>query len=129
MTETPRGHETFDAEIAAPRILGFGAGLIGIVALVLVAMKLLSGGFARWDASRPIATPALTEARTQPPPPAPLLQAAPRDDLARLRREEDGQLSGYAWVDRGNGVARIPIERAMEIVVERSGKIPREAAR
>jgi hypothetical protein len=27
-------------------------------------------------------------------------------------------LSGYAWVDRDAGVARIPIDRAMDLVLE-----------
>jgi hypothetical protein len=37
-----------------------------------------------------------------------------------LRREQRGQLSRYRWVDRDAGFAAIPIERAMDLVVERS---------
>jgi len=28
----------------------------------------------------------------------------------------------YAWVDRANGIVRIPIERAMQLIVEENGK-------
>jgi hypothetical protein len=35
-----------------------------------------------------------------------------------LRSEERAALSEYRWIDRERGVARIPIERAMEIVAE-----------
>jgi len=33
-----------------------------------------------------------------------------------IRREEQEQLTSYGWVDRQNGVARIPVQRAMEIL-------------
>lgn len=52
-------------------------------------------------------------------PPAPTLQAAPRDDLLALRAREDAELGSYAWIDRDKGLVRIPIERAMELVAER----------
>jgi hypothetical protein len=39
--------------------------------------------------------------------------------MAALRAWEDEQLHGYAWVDKGSGAVRIPIERAIEIVAER----------
>lgn len=68
--------------------------------------------------------------RTSPPPnplanvvpkepPAPRLQPAPVKDLLELRRWEDSQLHHYGWVDKSNGVARIPIERAMEILAQK----------
>jgi hypothetical protein len=52
-------------------------------------------------------------------PPEPRLQTDPRDDMANLRRSEDDVLDSYGWVDRNAGVVRIPIERAMTLVVER----------
>lgn len=52
-------------------------------------------------------------------PPAPRLQPAPIEDLLELRAWEDSQLHHYAWVDKANGVVRIPIERAMALLAER----------
>jgi hypothetical protein len=52
-------------------------------------------------------------------PPGPRLQTAPAGDLAEMRAEEDAILHSYGWVDQTNGVVRIPIEAAMQLVVER----------
>jgi hypothetical protein len=32
--------------------------------------------------------------------------------------EEEQELNSYGWVDAGNGIARVPIDRAMELIVE-----------
>src|SRR5213075_2914600 len=39
------------------------------------------------------------------------------ENLKTLREEADKALTSYAWVDKNKGVARIPIERAMELTV------------
>ena len=52
-------------------------------------------------------------------PPEPRLQTEPREDLAALRTREDATLSSYGWVDRNAGVVRIPIDRAMELTLQR----------
>ncbi|UPG73035.1 hypothetical protein MVG78_02300 [Roseomonas gilardii subsp. gilardii] len=49
------------------------------------------------------------------PFPAPELQADPRGDLARFLAEQREGLEGYGWVDRAQGLVRIPVRRAMEI--------------
>jgi hypothetical protein len=62
-----------------------------------------------------------------PPPtqmPSPPLQSAPALDLRALRAEKHALLSQYAWIDRAHGVVRIPIERAMSLLVAR-GEAPR----
>ena len=35
-----------------------------------------------------------------------------------LKSAQQGQLSSYSWVDRKAGVAAIPIDRAMQLVVD-----------
>lgn len=40
------------------------------------------------------------------------------EELATLRAQQQARLNGYGWVDEGAGVARIPVERAMELVAE-----------
>jgi hypothetical protein len=52
-------------------------------------------------------------------PPAPRLQALPERELAELRAQENAILGSYAWVEKDRGVARIPIDEAMQIVAER----------
>jgi hypothetical protein len=39
------------------------------------------------------------------------------ENLKTLREEADKALSTYGWIDKNKGVARIPIERAMELTV------------
>jgi hypothetical protein len=75
--------------------------------------------------------------RAQPPPeraveridrsrPAgPLLQVNPTAELEQLRRQEQRVLDSYGWVDRGAGIARVPVERALELVLEEGvGAVP-----
>src|SRR5437868_3605357 len=48
--------------------------------------------------------------------------------LKQVREETDTDLHSYAWVDKNKGVARIPIERAMELTLaELSQKQPAPA--
>jgi hypothetical protein len=61
-------------------------------------------------------------------PPAPRLQDNPQQELRELRARQESLLNGYGWVDKEAGVARIPIEDAMKMVVER-GLPTREGAK
>lgn len=47
--------------------------------------------------------------------PQPTLQIDPRLDLLAVRRREEAELNTYGWIDRTNGIVRIPIERAMTL--------------
>ena len=52
-------------------------------------------------------------------PPAPNLQKQPFKDIYMLRQGETEKLTTYGWVDKDGGVARIPIDQAMEIMLQR----------
>jgi hypothetical protein len=39
------------------------------------------------------------------------------ENLKTLREEADKALTTYGWIDKSKGVARVPIERAMELTV------------
>jgi hypothetical protein len=41
--------------------------------------------------------------------------------LADLREKQKKQAEGYAWVDQKAGVVQLPIERAMELIVQEQG--------
>jgi hypothetical protein len=49
----------------------------------------------------------------------PVLQRDPEADLARLLAGQRARLTGYGWVDRERGIARMPIEEAMRRLAER----------
>jgi hypothetical protein len=52
-------------------------------------------------------------------PPEPRLQVSPPLDMIRLRDVEDVRLNNYSWIDPDAGQVRIPIARAMALIVER----------
>jgi hypothetical protein len=52
-------------------------------------------------------------------PAAPRLQTQPFKDVYQLKTEQRGALNSYGWVDKANGVVRLPIDRAMELTIQR----------
>lgn len=52
-------------------------------------------------------------------PPTPHLQNQPFKDVFELRLGENQKLTSYGWVDKDGGIARIPVDRAMELMLER----------
>jgi len=51
--------------------------------------------------------------------PKPRLQIKGALDLANLRAAEEADLESYAWIDRNSGTVHIPIDRAMQLLLER----------
>ncbi len=116
---TERGYETRDAWPKA--LLIFGLALIG---LVLIVMAISRGLLSSMDeaVSRGDSSPhPLAEERQVPH--APRLQVTPSLDIAEHREIERRLLTNYEWIDREEGVVRIPVSRAMELVVERGGSL------
>ena len=50
--------------------------------------------------------------------PQPRLEEDERGQLDGVRIKEENTLNSYGWVDEGSGVVHIPIQRAMQLVVE-----------
>jgi hypothetical protein len=85
------------------------AGFLAFVALAMAGLYL----YIR------IGAPAAMRNAVQRQFPEPALQTDPQDDLKRFRFEQEKQLSEYQWVDRSQGLIRIPIEDAMRIIASR----------
>ncbi len=51
--------------------------------------------------------------------PKPRLEIKGAVDLAKLRAAEDADLDSYGWIDRNSGAVRVPIDRAMQLLLER----------
>lgn len=110
--EHPERHEHADAN---PRsVAAFGLGLMLAVVLVLLLIMALLAFFS----SRPMGGVASFGTITVEPP-SPRLQVSPPADLRKLRQAEDIFLNSYGWVDQKSGKVRIPIARAMDLIVER----------
>src|SRR6185436_9634131 len=61
-------------------------------------------------------------------PPSPNLQTQPFKDVYMLRLGENEKLSSYGWVDKDGGVTRIPIDRAMEVMLQKGFPVRANAA-
>lgn len=61
----------------------------------------------------------LAAAIPQREPPLPNLQTQPFKDVYMMRQGENEKLTSYGWVDKDGGVTRIPIDRAMELMLQR----------
>jgi hypothetical protein len=97
-------------------VLIFAVTLVVGVVLTLVLVGGMIALLAQHSPSSMRASPTGTPSVVPPPP---VLQAQPWEDLRRYREEQSRILLNYAWIDRNAGVVRIPIERAMELVIER----------
>jgi hypothetical protein len=103
----PKDYERTDAD---PRLIG---GLAGGIALFLAVTPFLLGAIFPGSEKMGGVPKGL------PLPPAPRLQTHPRDDLDRLLATEQRQLTTYGWVDHDRRLVRIPVQRAMQLTVER----------
>jgi len=112
---TEGGYERRDLSIRL--IWGFLAGLLVTLIAVLLLMGWLFGYFQASQARREAPPSPLTETRQVPP--GPMLQVTPQQDLKAMRSQEDALLHSYGWVDQKAGIVRIPIDRAMQLLVER----------
>jgi hypothetical protein len=108
---------TRDVSIRAVLLFAFwlAVGLIGSgVAMLLLFRALEKKNLAEDRKLSPMIAASL--ART---PPEPRLEPYPLALRQVLRAQEDEVLTTYGWVDKDRGIARIPIDRAMELLVER----------
>jgi hypothetical protein len=106
------GHETTDINVGA--VGKFGVALMAVTLLSLVLLFGLMKYFQSRETTAVVKTvdPAAVF-------PQPQLQVAPTPDLKTFRAEEDKVLSSYGWVDQPNGVVRIPIDQAIEVLAKR----------
>ena len=110
------GHETEDASV--PGIVYAGVGLaVGSLIVALIVY-----GVFQHLANKPLTTAPpnpLAETDQQRIPPAPRIEEHPAIELKDLHAEEDQILNTYGWTDKSAGIVRIPLERAMELQLER----------
>jgi hypothetical protein len=53
------------------------------------------------------------------PTDVPMLQVNARAELAVHLEEEQSRIDHYEWIDRASGLVKVPIDRAMKMVVEK----------
>jgi hypothetical protein len=118
----PLNHETRDVNLAgAPRFV------IGMIVFLAIVFAFIWFVYTRWradaDATRP-SVPAITVREGDRLPPLPRLQTTPATDLRGFQESESLVLTTYGWVDKEQGVVRIPVSRAIDLVAERGLPAP-----
>ncbi|MGN6385038.1 MAG: hypothetical protein ACTHMT_02245 [Verrucomicrobiota bacterium] len=117
----PPGHEVKDANVKIIIILTLFFLLSSVVmhGLLWGVLKQMSHNISRlddWATSQPKFQ---GTSLTAPPTNFPKLQMSPQADFSQFRRREEALLNSYGWVDRDRGIARIPINAAMDLVLKK----------
>ena len=93
----------------------FGFWMAVFIALTLVAMRWTFAYLDRIETLGPAASPFVNERQI---PPKPRIQADPHRELKDYCAAQQGQVNSYGWIDQRLHVVRIPIDRAMDLVLK-----------
>jgi hypothetical protein len=127
----PGGHGAFERQDLSPRSIVYFLIILGVA--IVVSIFILRGVYKFLDrherASQPAVSPLITnvpeDTRHVPAGypqtafPNPKLEEDERTQLNGLRTAEDKTLYSYGWVNEQQGIVRIPIERAMDLLAQR----------
>lgn len=110
------GYEVRDTNLKLVLWSVVGLAMLTVVAFLVVTLlyNSLETNLRQRAGSPP---PLLQEAQGLPP--GALLQRNPADDMRKMAVENETVLNSYGWIDQQAGVVRIPIDRAMELTLER----------
>jgi hypothetical protein len=109
-----RAHETRDANIR--NLIIFAVGL----SLLVIAGLLVSGAVFHYFVSHQgLGPPASPFENVRMLPPEPRLQVSAPKDLKQYQAAQGEILNSYGWVDQKAGIVRIPIDRAMDILLQK----------
>ena len=106
-----------DNDIRIPGLVLSVAVALVTTAITFVGVKIMVDVYKRHDAKagENVVSPL---ARDRALPSGPRLQVFPRDELAEHLKTEQDRVSHYGWIDPEQGLAKIPINRAVDIVAQ-----------
>src|SRR6185436_10407276 len=107
---------SYDSELDMRSIVGFSVGVVVVTLVAAAVMWWMSALFKRQEEAKDRAPSPLPEARLDSIPPGPRLQPSPPRDMDELRARDRDILKTYGWIDQTQGVARIPVDRAIDIL-------------
>ncbi len=109
------GHETRDVSVG--NLAAFGLILLALIIFGLLVSGVVEHYFFQHQSLGPPPTPFESRRELPPPNKAPL-QTDPAEDFGHFAGREQQILTSYGWVDAKAGIARIPIDRAMAILLQ-----------
>ena len=109
------GHERRDADI--PGVVLVATLVILITAISYLTVQGLMLFLKRADHRTAARAPHSVAQESNSPQPR--LQVNPTTDLFLSQENSNSELHSYGWIDRKAGIVHIPIERAMELLMER----------
>ena len=107
-----------DRELEVGGLLRVG-GIIVVITLGAMGLMWVFGGMLVRDERAHQPEPAPIASTLPAAPPEPRLQPHPPEGLADLRAKEASVLEHYRWVDPATGVVGVPIERGMELLLQK----------
>lgn len=111
--------EQFDDEVSTSGFTGTVIGTVLVTAaaivLMLILIRVLMGQIADADATT---TPPTLATGAPPAPPLPRLQSHPEAELVAFQAQMKQRLESFGWVDETAGIAHIPVEDAMQLVLD-----------
>jgi hypothetical protein len=108
------GYELTDVN---PFALGVFA--LGLAITIAVSVALMAALFWQFEAIAKRDDPVISPLAGKVETPKPHLETSHGVDLVEYRREENARLRSYGWIDRREKIARIPIDRAIQLLAER----------
>jgi hypothetical protein len=120
MATNPRAAQSqgYEKTDASPRgLVYFVLTMAAILAATCLALIWLFKHFQKTE--NPGSVVAVPFAAGRPLPSPPRIQANPGADMQSYSESQQNLLNTYGWIDRQNGVVRLPIDRAMELLLER----------
>ena len=118
MNAKTEGHHHEERDVDVPALFAIAFLLLLSCIVIFIVVTLMMRYFKAHE-------PAVTAGQVNIPAtraenfPQPRLEVKPGASLAELRAAEDADLNSYGWIDRSAGTARIPIDRAMQLILQR----------
>jgi uncharacterized membrane protein len=110
-------HEHRDVNVFA-----LGKFAIGLIIVTIFCVGLVAGVFQyllHREGGMPISRMEAPAQDARQLPPEPRLEETPALDLQEMRAAEQKIQTSYGWLDQSAGIVRLPIDRAMDLVVQR----------
>jgi len=89
-----------------------------VIFVTLVGMKFTFDYLKKAEPMGPMASPMLQDTYRMLPP-SPRLQVLPHMELEQYCALQQQNVSSYGWVNQPSGVVHIPVDRAMDLVLQR----------